>query len=119
MEFGNKILETIWRLRPSEHTSKLVFRGNKVEVKTTLLEMMANEVTVDFHMFGVLIIVGDINGSAIVKLRSTHISQDSRTTKSRKAQTCITTGLECKISNLKNQIPSNHPLLPPPPLLKT
>ena len=86
-----------------------------MEVKTTLLEMMANEVTVDFHMFGVLIIVGDINGSAIVKLRSTHISQDSRTTKSRKAQTCITTGLECKISNLKNQIPTNPPPPPPPP----
>ena len=105
MEFGNKILETIWQLRPSEHTSKLVFRGNKVEVKTVLLEMMVNEVTVDFHMFGALvknIIEGNINGSMIVKLRSTHVNQDSRTTKSREAQMCITTDLECKISNLKN-----------------
>ena len=79
--------------------------------------MMANEVTVDFHIFGALmknIIVGNINGSVIVKLRSTHVSKDSRTVKSREAQTCITTDLECKISNLKNHSKSPQP--PPPPL---
>lgn len=47
-------------------------------MKTTLLEMMANKVTVNFHMFGALmknIVVGNINGSAIIKLRSTQTQE--------------------------------------------
>jgi hypothetical protein len=71
-------------MRLGEWICKLVFRRNKEQVKTTRLEIMSNEVTIDLNVFGAYmkdIIMSNIHDTLIATrnwnasgLRSTHVS---------------------------------------------
>jgi hypothetical protein len=71
--------DKIWR-----NVNKLACKGYKMKMQTTLLELMANEVTINLVVLGLLIediIVGHIDNTKIVPekrgsggLKSTHIA---------------------------------------------
>lgn len=71
-------------MRLGERICKLVFRRNKEQVKTTRLEIMSNEVTIDLNVYGAYmkdIIMSNIDDTLIVArnwnasgIRSTHVS---------------------------------------------
>jgi hypothetical protein len=72
-------------MRLRENIDKLIFRGDRSKMESASLEMVLNEVIINFNMLGALmkdIIVSNFDGAPIITikrgtscLRSTHVCQ--------------------------------------------